>query len=224
MLASMSRALSYRQARAFYDRFGARQDSQAFYEDPALRHLIAHGSFETAGSVFELGCGTGRLACWLLARHLPESAVYLGCDISLTMARLASRRLRPYAARSLVVQTGGGALPAVGSRFDRFLSTYVLDLLSEDAAAGAVAEAHRLLTPGGKLCLVGITAGRAPLSRLVMSAWSLVQRLAPAAVGGCRPTDVRELLPASRWRVEHHAVVARFGVASQVLVASPVPA
>ena len=52
--------LSRQEARAVYDRIGAWQDTQAFYEGPALDALIAHGSFEDARAVFEVGCGTGR--------------------------------------------------------------------------------------------------------------------------------------------------------------------
>ena len=52
--------LNREQAKTFYDRLGSRQDSQAFYEDPAIRDLIAEADFETARSIFEFGCGTGR--------------------------------------------------------------------------------------------------------------------------------------------------------------------
>jgi hypothetical protein len=38
--------LTHSQAQAFYDRFGKRQDSQAFFEDAALDELISHGAFE----------------------------------------------------------------------------------------------------------------------------------------------------------------------------------
>jgi len=34
------RTLSHQQAKAFYDRFGAKQDSQAFYEDRAVQELV----------------------------------------------------------------------------------------------------------------------------------------------------------------------------------------
>ena len=67
-----SPVLTHDEARRVYDRIGAGQDSQAFYEDRATRLLIRHGAFERARSVLEFGCGTGRFAARLLARHLPE--------------------------------------------------------------------------------------------------------------------------------------------------------
>jgi hypothetical protein len=50
-------------------------------------------------------------------------------------------------------------------------------------------------------------------------AWSWVQARAPSLVGGCRPVDVRPLLPAGGWEVRHHSKLVRFGVTSEVLVA-----
>jgi ubiquinone/menaquinone biosynthesis C-methylase UbiE len=216
------RTLSPARAKAFYDRFGRKQDAQAFYEDAALDELVSHASLGTARTVFELGCGTGRLAVTLLRERLPEAAAYFAADLSTTMVRLAAERVRPFADRSVVLQIAGGRgfLPLADTSADRFVSTYVLDLLDEAAAAAVVTEAHRLLVPGGKLCVVGITPGRTVPSRLVMAAWALVQRISPAAVGGCRPIESVRLLPPSRWQIDHHQVVTSYGIASEVVVAS----
>jgi ubiquinone/menaquinone biosynthesis C-methylase UbiE len=218
------RFLSQRRARDFYDRFGSKQDSQAFYEDDALAALVRHGRLSDAMQVLEVGCGTGRFAGELIDRHLPGSARYYGCDVSTTMVRLAARRLRGWRRRALVVQAAAlDGLPFPDGRFDRFVSTYVFDLLPADGIARALREAHRVLAPGGLVCLVGITPGTTWPSRLVMSVWSFLQRLSPALVGGCRPVDLRQVLPSSEWAVVHREVVVSFAVASEVLVASPRP-
>ena len=81
-MADKERVLSPSAIRAFYDRFGKKQDSQAFYENPALDDLIGHADFQAAGYVFEFGCGTGRFALHLVERLLPASSRYLGYDIS----------------------------------------------------------------------------------------------------------------------------------------------
>ena len=54
--------------------------------------------------MFELGCGTGRLAGNLLARHLPADARYLGADISDTMVTLSRARLRRFGGRAHVLR------------------------------------------------------------------------------------------------------------------------
>jgi hypothetical protein len=42
-----ARLLSHRQAQRFYDRLGARLDTQAFYESPALRDLAERLDLKT---------------------------------------------------------------------------------------------------------------------------------------------------------------------------------
>ena len=84
------------QATTFYNRMGAKQDWQAFYEAPATRDLIAHAFFETTQSVFEFGCGTGAFAELVLAHHLPPQAKYLAVDSSATMVCLAQARLERF--------------------------------------------------------------------------------------------------------------------------------
>ena len=96
----MVSTLSREEARRFYDRFGAKQDDQGFYEDAALDALIRHGRFSEVQSILEIGCGTGKLAARLLAEHLPASAHYTGIDISPTMIGLSETRLKPWADRT----------------------------------------------------------------------------------------------------------------------------
>ena len=64
-------------SRRFYDRFGRFQDTQRFYEDPAVHRLVELADFERSECVFELGCGTGRLAANLLSSTLPRSVEIL---------------------------------------------------------------------------------------------------------------------------------------------------
>lgn len=208
------------EARRFYDRFGARQDRQLFYEAPALAVLLAHGDFAHARSVFEFGCGTGRLARELLDEHLPAAATYQGIDLSATMVALASERLAPFAARATVSRTSGDTvLSCASGSVDRLLSTYVLDLLDEARIGSLLDEAHRVLVPAGLLCLAGITPGATRRSRVVMHGWNALFRLRPALVGGCRPLRVAGLVDPVRWQIEHREVVVAWGIASEVLVA-----
>lgn len=213
--------LSHRQARAFYDRLGSWLDTQRFYEDPAVATLVAHSRFEAAHAVFEFGCGTGRLAARLLAHVLPVEARYTGVDISATMVRLAVGQLRPWAGRVGVRHTEGS--PRTGepdASYDRFVSTYVLDLLGEGDIRQVVTEAHRLLIDQGLLCLATLTRGSGAVGRFVTTAWSCVHRLNPALVGGCRPVRVADYLAGGQWRIEHQQVVVAFGVSTEVTVAA----
>lgn len=214
--------LSHQQAKAFYDRFGARQDSQAFYEDRAVEDLVQHSAFARSGSVVEFGCGTGRLALRLLSNELPPEARYLGLDVSDTMVALASSRLTPYRDRAEVRLANGGLhLPVPDASVDRVVSTYVTDLLSDADVGRLLEEAKRALTPDGRLCLVGITHGVGLVGRIVSGAWSAVHALRPALVGGCRPMLLAPHLARPDWSIFHSAIVQVWGISSEVLVAGP---
>ncbi len=215
------RMLTHQQAKAFYDRLGSKQDLQAFYELPATTNLIAHAAFEEAQSAIECGCGTGAFAERLLSRHLPSQARYLAVDSSSTMVRLARARLARFGARVTVRQTDGSLqFDEVSGSFERFVSNYVLDLLSCSDMAQLLAEAHRLLVSEGRLCLVSLTCGSTPLSNLVTWSWTRVHALQPRLVGGCRPVELRDCMPHTGFHMDYARVITRFGVPSEVVVAS----
>jgi len=213
--------LTHQQASTFYNAFGAKQDWQAIYEAPATRELIAHASFETAQAVFECGCGTGAFAEQVLVHHLPQEARYLAVDSSATMVRLAQSRLDRFGAR-VTVRLADGSLQfaeASGS-FERFVSTYVLDLLAVSDIIQLLAETHRLLVAGGRVRLVSLTYGSTRLSRLLTRSWTRLHALDPRLVGGCRPLELRDYLPGTGLHLDYSQVVTRFGIPSEVIVAS----
>jgi SAM-dependent methyltransferase len=214
------RTLSRLEARRVYDRIGRLQDSQAFYENRPIDTLLRRGDFAAARAVFEFGCGTGRLARRLLDEQLSSAARYRGVDVSPRMVGLARARLAAYADRADVVLTAGEppAGEAAGS-FDRFLSTYVLDLLSEEDISALVREAARILRPGGLLCLVSLSTGVSRPSRIITRLWSGLQARCPALVGGCRPIDLVPFLPETEWTVRHREKILAFGVPSEVVIA-----
>jgi ubiquinone/menaquinone biosynthesis C-methylase UbiE len=215
-----SGCLTRAQARAFYDRFGSKQDSQGFYEDAAVQDLLAHAEFERANAAFEFGCGTGRFAETLFSRHLPAAARYVGRDVSATMVDLARQRLARFADRTDVrVTDGAPRIEAPDASFDRFVSNYVLDLLTAGDIAEIVSEARRVLTTEGRLCLVSLTHGSTPASRVVSWLWARIHRLRPQLVGGCRPLALLPFLSAQDWRILHHNVIVAYGIPSEIVVA-----
>jgi ubiquinone/menaquinone biosynthesis C-methylase UbiE len=218
----MPAGLSVADVEAVYDRVGRAQDAQRFYEAPALRALRTHAAFHRAEAVFEVGCGTGRLAADLLRDDLPPSATYRAVDLSATMVEIAQARLASFADRASVWKTDGRLrFDCSAGGADRVVAAYVLDLLSQREVRTFLKEAHRLLAPSGSLCVTGLTDGRDLPSRVVASLWRGLHRARPAWVGGCRPLCVRAILAPDRWRVVHHEVVTPWGVPSEVLVARP---
>lgn len=207
------------QARSWYDNFGRKQDSQDFYAGPALADLIAHADFEHAEHVFEFGCGTGHFAQRLFKNQLPASAHYVGFDVSPVMVELATQRLASVSARARVLHSEGVIrFPLDDHSVDYVVSNYVLDLLSTDDTRAFFTEARRCLTPGGKLCLVSLSAGVSMPSRIVCAVWARLFRFRPKLVGGCRPITLLTHIDPDQWHVEYHKVITAFAVPSEVCV------
>ena len=215
-------ALTSEQARRVYDRIGRAQDWQRFYEDAATADLVARAGFDAAHSVVELGCGTGRFAAGLLARHLPEDAGYVAVDLSPRMVALASERLRPWRDRARVsLVDGDTTMTAADGAADRFVANYVFDLLGPEKTRATLAEAGRVLAPGGLLCATGLTPGERGLARFVSRAWKGVWARRPDLVGGCRPVRLVDALDPAAWDVRHRGTVVAWGIASEIVIAVP---
>ncbi len=213
-------ALSLEQARWVYDRIGRAQDWQAFYEDATTEQLAANAALYADQTIFEFGCGTGRLAAHLL-EVLPASVNYLGVDISPVMITLATSRLATWAERAKAVLVDGSLpLPADDGFADRVLSTFVFDLLDADYARAVLDDLRRILAPDSRLCLASLTHGDRLLERAISRTWTGLWRVAPQVVGGCRPITVSALL-GHGWRVENQSRVHRWGLVTDVVIATP---
>ncbi|MGO9683073.1 MAG: class I SAM-dependent methyltransferase [Beijerinckiaceae bacterium] len=218
-----TRLFSHHQAARFYDMLGARLDTQSFYEDAPLRELVARLKMQDCRAVLEFGCGTGRLAAELFESFLSPEATYLGLDVSGAMVALATTRLERWSARAVVQQCDGEPhIEAAHGSFDRFICTYVLDLLSENDIRAIIGEARRILVPDGLVGLASLTSGPTPASRLLSTTWRTLHTISPWLVGGCRPIVIERFLPRSEWAIEYVHVVTRFGVPTEIVVAKPV--
>lgn len=216
----MNPTLSSNQAKRIYDRMGRLQDSQALYEDRARRRLLQHASMDEASSVVEFGPGTGRFAAHLLSVHLPPTASYVGLELSTTMTRHARANLAPWASRATIQQTDGSPeIPSPDGAFDRFVSSYVFDLLSPENITTILAEAHRVLRPGGRLCLVSASPGQTRWQRAIMGTVSAVHRVNPSFIAGCQPIELRPFIDGSSWNMIYHGHEAFLGITSEILVA-----
>jgi SAM-dependent methyltransferase len=208
------RGLTQAETEKFYDALGARQDGAGYYEDVTLNELTRFANFESATSIVEFGCGTSRFADEMLRMN---NASYWGCDVSATMIQLSKNRLATFGERVTLVKTSGDAsLPLPDNSADRFVSNYVLDILSADEIEAVLHEAKRILKPNSLLCLTGLTHGKGLFSKAWTAFWNLRFDLNPKWVGGCRPVALREFL--GGWEMVHHNVVSVRGISSEVAV------
>lgn len=213
-------ALSPEQARSAYRGLGRALDLAGLYEDFATRRLLPHARLEEARAVFEFGCGTGRFADHVLGRLLPPDALYTAVDVTPEMVASTQRRLARHGDRVRIrLSDGSPPTSEPAGAYDRFISNYVFDLLPESAIGAVLAEAHRMLRPGGLLVLSGLAPAQGPLSRICVGLWSAIYRARPEWVGGCRPLQLAPLIDPTRWALRYHAIVTPLGFPLEVLTA-----
>lgn len=213
-----TRGLSSLQVENFYDAFGIKQDNSGYYEDATLADLIKHANFENAKSIVEFGCGTGSFAENLLNNILQNDAIYWGCDVSTTMINLSKNRILKFGERVSVHKSSGELGFLLPNEYaDRFVSNYVLDILSFDEIETIINEAKRVLKKDGLLCLSGLTYGKRGFSKLWTMFWQLRFYINPKWVGGCRPVALLNFL--QDWEVIHHNVLVARGISSEVVIA-----
>lgn len=213
----MTRFLPTQTVARVYDRIGALQDSQAFYEDPAVNIILQHAKFEDANRVYEAGCGTGRVATRLLRDILSPQASYIGADVSERMVSLAGSRTQQWRnariVRADVTQFDPGIV-------DRVLSLFVVDLMDDASIKEFLRRAYDSLVQGGLLCVAGLAEGASGIEQRVSQLWKILHSMAPAMVGGCRPKPVAPHLDDEHWRVVLVEHQSRCGVTYETVIAA----
>ena len=107
---------------------------------------------EMAGRLLEIGAGTGANAERLLERYADLEVV--ATDYDPDMVARASRRLARFGDRARVERVDARALPYEDAAFDLVLALGVLHHVGEWELA--IAEAARVLRPGGRLVLADL--------------------------------------------------------------------
>jgi ubiquinone/menaquinone biosynthesis C-methylase UbiE len=116
---------------------------------------------DPAGEALEIGAGSGAMAAQLLARY--PGLMLMVTDYDAGMVSRVGKIIAAFPGRATVQQVDAARLPFADDRFDVVLSFAMLHHVGD--WRGAVAEAVRVLRPGGHF--VGYDALEGPLTRLL---------------------------------------------------------
>jgi len=138
--------------RRIWERLASRYDANtAGLIDTAYRRTIdkAIEACDSECTVLEIGCGTGIVTLGVA----PHCQAIWGYDLSPAMIRQAQDKLDRSGLENVTIEVGDGyRLPHKDATFDLVLIPNVLHFLADPGAQ--MAEAHRLLKPGGTLITV----------------------------------------------------------------------
>src|SRR5258707_6435928 len=115
--------------------------------------LVAQADLADGQRVLEIGCGTGNVTT--RAKRAAPGADVVGTDpdpLALARAQRKAHGMTGIRFERAYAQE----LPFADGEFDRALSSMMLHHLDDDVKAGAAAEIHRVLRPGGTLNIVDV--------------------------------------------------------------------
>lgn len=187
--------------RAFYDKIAKVYDLLAEHSESPMRQagldLLAANTGER---VLEIGFGTGH--CILaLAKSVGPTGKVLGIDLSDQMVQLALERVEAERLSDRIELARGDAtrLPYPGGKMDAIFMSFTLELFDTPEIPVVLGECKRVLRPGGRVVVVGMSKEGEHGLILEIFEWS--HRHFPNFVD-CRPIFVRRMIEDAGFTIE----------------------
>ena len=189
--------------RHFYDRIAGAYDLIADANERAARKAGVQALALKAGeAVLELGFGTGNEILDLAGLVGPTGKV-AGIDISTGMLGVANRKLTDAAPATPIDLRVGDArhLPFADHAFDAVYTSFTLELFPEADIPVVLAEARRVLKPGGRVGVVSMaTVSPGHHTSALERVYVWMHRHFPHLVD-CRPIDTAAVVSAAGFRI-----------------------
>ncbi|MFC7133895.1 MULTISPECIES: class I SAM-dependent methyltransferase [Salinibaculum] len=152
--------------------------------------------------VIEIGCGPGRALTALAELSGPDGEV-LGIDAAAGMAERAHRRIsgRKHV-RAAVARADARSLPIADGVADVAFVEDTLELFAGEEMAAVVSELHRILRPGGRLCVVTMERSHAEATAFVRGYDWAFEHVPGFERFGCRPVYAVEALAAGGFDIQ----------------------
>ena len=191
---------SREQTRAFYNKISKVYDLLSERSEGPMRRagldLLKPADGET---ILELGFGTGHCIVQL-ARAVGLRGKVLGVDLSEQMVKLARKHLATagFAKRAVLRQGDAAHLPYAAGGVDGVFMSFTLELFDTPEIPKILAECRRVLRPGGRIVVVGMSkqGSREPL----VPVFEWAHKHFPNFID-CRPIYVREALENANFKI-----------------------
>lgn len=189
------------ETRAYYDKISQVYDLLADRSEEPVREAGLEKLCVHAGeTVLEIGFGTGH-SLVALARAAGDHGKVFGIDLSDGMLRLAKERLRREQLDDRVELTCGDAtsLPYPSESMDAVFMSFTLELFDTPEIPKVLAECLRVLRPGGRMVVVGMS--KEGEDGVILHLYEWTHKHFPNFVD-CRPIFVRRSIEASGFSIK----------------------
>ena len=184
-------------------------------ERKARERCLDLAAIQDGEAVLEVAVGTG-LAFEKILKSNP-SGRNEGIDLTEAMIDRARKRATDSGQSNFRLRLGDAYnLDFANDSFDVLITNYLFDLLPERDFASILQEFNRVLRPDSRLVIVNMTVGR----RWFNSIWTLVYRVNPALMGGCRPVQLLPYLEVAGFRQLRREYVSQVTFPSEVIRAT----
>jgi ubiquinone/menaquinone biosynthesis C-methylase UbiE len=217
----MSTTRDYRpkySVRSNYDRLSRWYDLLTFNSEERLaKQAIRQLDLKPGESVLEIGCGTGA-NLHRISQNISSTGLMIGLDLSSGMLSHARGKISAKSTGNIIhlIQGDGENLPIASGEIDAILLSFTLELFDPPGIAAVLAECRRVLSPSGRVGVVGLS--RKPGNTLPVRVYDWFHARFPAKID-CRPILIEETLSAGGYNILHSSSLNLFGLPVEVVIA-----
>jgi ubiquinone/menaquinone biosynthesis C-methylase UbiE len=202
---------SYDRLSRYYDR------TEGFLEAAARRRALVLAAAAPGEAVLEIGPGPGRSLQEFIA-SVGRSGLVCGVDLSPAMLTVSRARFTRDAPALLAGDAT--ALPLRETCFDLVFMSFVLELLPTGDIPRALAQAHRVLKPGGRLVVLSLSRVR---PNVMTWLWELGHRALPRLLD-CRPIYAQRAVEAAGFQIDRVDRILIWGLPAEIVLGHLGPA
>jgi demethylmenaquinone methyltransferase/2-methoxy-6-polyprenyl-1,4-benzoquinol methylase len=191
--------------RSYYNKIAKVYDLLSEHSEQPMRELALAKLAPKAGeSILEIGFGTGHTVVELAEAVGPQGTIY-GIDISDAMVEATQKLMdeRGFAARAKLERGDATELPYGDASLDGVFMSFTLELFDTPAIPQVLAECRRVLKPGGRIAVAGVSREGHP--SLMVKAFEWTHKHIPNLMD-CRPIYIRRAIEAAGFRIADSTV------------------